>query len=491
LPGDFFFINKNFPMKILLTGANGYIGQRLIPVLHDLGHNLYCVVRDPARFRNRLGIEDSKIVQLDFGKIKDGDQLPKDIDIAFYLIHSMSSGGDFEEQEKKTAENFLTLIEETDCKQIIYLSGIVNAEQLSTHLRSRKNVEQILSSGNVPLTVLRAGIIVGSGSASFEIIRDLTEKLPIMIAPKWLKTKTQPIAIRNVIQFLCGVMGKEKYYNQSYDIAAREILTYKELLLRYAKVRGLKRWIFTVPVMSPKLSSYWLYFITSTSYSLAGNLVNSMKVDVVANENNLAEELQIELISYERAVELAFQQIGQNSVLSSWKDAFSAFGTPAEDINRYAELPEFGVFRDKKVRLISAELKAVVLEKIWSIGGSSGWYYANWLWKVRGYLDKLSGGIGLRRGRTRPNEIHPGDALDFWRVIVADKENGRLLLFAEMKLPGEAWLEFKIEDNSTETRLIQTALFRPLGVAGRLYWYSLIPFHYFVFNGMIDRLTKG
>ncbi|TVQ51178.1 MAG: SDR family oxidoreductase [Saprospirales bacterium] len=477
-------------MKIILTGANGYIGQRLIPVLLELGHELFCVVRDPARFRNKHKIPDSHIIQLDFGKVDKGTYLPKDLDVAFYLIHSMSSGGDFEQKEKQTAENFVQLIENTSCKQIIYLSGIVNAEKLSTHFRSRKNVEKILSSGKVPATVLRSGIIVGSGSASFEIIRDLAEKLPVMVAPKWVNTKTQPIAIRNVIEFLCGVLGKEQYYNRSFDIASEEILNYREILLKYAKVRGLKRWIFTVPVMTPRLSSYWLYFITSTSYSLAVNLVSSMKVDVVANENKLAEELGIVLIPYEKAVELAFQSIGQNMVLSSWKDAYSASGAKAEDITQYAELPEFGVYKDKKNRIIKEDKKEAILDKIWSIGGKNGWYYANWLWKIRGHLDKLSGGIGLRRGRTHPTEIHPGDALDFWRVIVADREKGRLLLFAEMKLPGEAWLEFKIEGRGNQLQLVQTALFRPLGVAGRLYWFSVFPFHYPIFNGMINELVR-
>ena len=477
-------------MKILLTGANGYIGQRLIPVLTELGHDLYCVVRDPARFRNRAEIPQSNILQLDFGKIKQSDELPADTDIAFYLIHSMSSGGDFEAQEQKTAENFIQLIEKTNCKQIIYLSGIVNSEKLSAHLRSRKNVENILANGSIPLTVLRAGIIVGSGSASFEIIRDLTEKLPVMIAPRWLKTKTQPIAIRNVVEFLCGVMDKEKYYNQSFDIGSPEILTYRELLRKYAKVRGLKRRILTIPIMSPRLSSYWLYFITSTSYSLAVNLVNSMKVDVIASKNNLAEELGITLLSYEKAVDLAFQRIGQNMVISSWKDAYSASGTPLEDLSQFAELPEFGVFKDIKKRKIESQKKENILNRIWSIGGTNGYYYASLLWRLRGYVDKFSGGIGLRRGRTHPTELHPGDALDFWRVIVADRKAGRLLLFAEMKLPGEAWLEFKLEEGKNGYELKQSAVFRPLGLAGRLYWYAVMPFHYFVFNGMINRLVK-
>ncbi|TVR80321.1 MAG: SDR family oxidoreductase [Saprospirales bacterium] len=478
-------------MKILLTGANGYIGSRLLPVLLEQGHDVWCTVREPARFNNRFNIPEQRILKIDYLQPGNGDQVPKEIDAAYYLVHSMSGGGGFEEKEKQVAEGFIGLIEGTNCKQIIYLTGIVNAEILSAHLSSRLAVERILSSGPVPLTALRAGIIVGSGSASFEIIRDLTEKLPIMIAPKWVNTKTQPIAIRNVIEFLTGVLGNESFYNQNYDVAGPDILTYREMILGFARVRGLKRFIYTVPVMTPRLSSYWLYFITSTSYSLAVNLVDSMKIDVVARPNNLADKLGIELIDYESSVELAFLKIGQNLVVSSWKDAFSVSNTGI-DLAEYAELPEFGSFRDTKTRIFSPGLKQVVLNRIWSLGGETGWYFGTLLWKFRGYLDKLFGGIGLRRGRRHPIDLHPGDALDFWRVIIADREKMRLLLFAEMKLPGEAWLEFRIEEQENKTyKLVQTAVFRPLGVWGRLYWFSVLPFHYFIFNGMIEKLVQG
>lgn len=473
----------------MLTGANGYIGQRLLPILLEAGHQVFCSVRDPRRFNNSYNLPESQILQIDLMDIEKGDPIPADIDSAYYLVHSMSGGGKFEVMEKEIADNFVRAIEKTNCQQIIYLTGIVNSKNLSRHLESRLHVEQILDNGKIPLTALRAGIIVGSGSASFEIIRDLTEKLPLMIAPKWLNTKTQPIAIRNVLQFLTGVLGVESYYNKSFDIGGESVLTYKEMLLGFAKVRGLKRLIIPVPVMTPRLSSYWLYFITSTSFSLAMNLVDSMKVDVVAEPNNLAEELGIELIDYETAVELAFQKIEQNSIPSSWKDAFSTSNT-ALNTMKYVEVPQYGSFQDVKKRAIEEKDIPKILDRIWSIGGQTGWYYATSLWKIRGFLDKLAGGIGLRRGRTHPNEIHPGDSLDFWRVIIADRKEGRLLLFAEMKLPGEAWLEFQIIEEKGKHYLQQTATFRPLGLLGRIYWYSVLPFHYFIFNGLINKLVQ-
>ncbi|MDF0706725.1 SDR family oxidoreductase [Flagellimonas okinawensis] len=472
-------------MKILLTGANGYIGMRLLPKLLNMGHSVVCAVRDEKRLsvdaKTRSKID---IVEIDFLDDPENQKVPKDIDAAYYLIHSMTSSvTDFDEKEAQAAKNFNTILKNTQCQQVIYLSGIVNDKELSKHLSSRKNVEEILYKGPFNLTVLRAGIIVGSGSSSFEIIRDLCEKLPVMITPKWVLTKTQPIAIRDVIQFLTGVLGNEKTYDQSFDIGGPDILTYKDMLHGYAKVRGFKNWIFTVPVMTPKLSSYWLYFVTSTSYKLAMNLVDSMKMEVIAQDNRLQEMLGIKTHTYEEAIDLAFKKIEQNLVISSWKDSIAS-GQIKEDLENYIQVPKYGVLRDKKTIRIKDE--DAVLQNVWRIGGENGWYYGNWLWKVRGFLDKLVGGPGLRRGRTHPDKIFPGDALDFWRVLLADKKSKRLLLFAEMKTPGEAWLEFKIEDGV----LYQTATFRPKGLLGRMYWYSVLPFHLFIFGNMIRNIAK-
>ncbi len=473
-------------MKILLTGANGYIGMRLLPRLLDLGHEVVCAVRD----KKRLSVDDEtlsriEVVEIDFLQKVNPDVLPKDIEAAYYLIHSMSSSTqDFDEKEALSAENFNTYMESSSVEQVIYLSGIVNEEKLSKHLRSRKNVEDILYQGSFKLTVLRAGIIVGSGSSSFEIIRDLCEKLPVMITPKWVLTRAQPIGIRDVINFLTGVLGKKETYNDSFDIGGKDILTYKEMLHQYAKARGFKNWILTVPVMTPKLSSYWLYFVTSTSYKLAVNLVDSMKMEVVAKDNRLQELLDLETHSYMEAIDMAFKKIEQNLVVSSWKDSMVS-GRFQKNLEKYIQVPKFGILKDeKKLKVNDPE---GVLENIWKIGGEQGWYYGNWLWKIRGFIDKLTGGVGLRRGRTHPDKIYPGDSLDFWRVLLADKEGKRLLLFAEMRLPGEAWLEFKIDKDDI---LHQTATFRPKGLRGRLYWYSIVPFHYFIFGGMIRNIAK-
>lgn len=473
-------------MNILITGANGYIGQRLIPALLEQGHHLFCCVRNKKRFENEHTHRQISIIEMDL--LQPDTAFPANIEAAYFLIHSMSGGKDFETEEACIAVNFTRLIAATQCRQVIYLSGIVNESHLSKHLSSRLQVEKILRHGNVPLTVLRAGIIVGSGSASFEIIRDIVEKLPVMFAPKWLNTLCQPIAIRNVIEFLRGVLLKENTFQQDFDIGGPEVLSYKQMLLKFAEVRKLNRYIFTLPVMTPRLSSYWLYFITSTSYTLAVNLVNSMKVNVVCRENNLAAELGIILLPYKSAVQLAFEKIEQHLVLSSWKDSFSSSGTSLSIMNN-AAVPSFGCFKDLKWREIKGDT-AKVIGKIWSIGGETGWYYGTKLWRIRGYLDKFVGGVGLRRGRTSQTDINPGDALDFWRVLIADKENKRLLLFAEMKLPGEAWLEFKVMKKDNKPYLRQTATFRPKGLWGRLYWYSVLPFHYFIFNGMINNIVK-
>ena len=484
-------------MKILLTGVTGYIGKRLLPVLIELGHEVVCCVRDKNRFPTDGVYKNPKVSLIEIDFLKDiqssgssvSSSFINDIDAAYYLIHSMSSNvKDFGSLEEKSANNFIKRVEPTSAKQIIYLGGIANEEKLSKHLASRKKVEEILSTSLIPLTSIKAGIIVGSGSASFEIIRDLVEKLPLMITPKWLNTKHQPIAIRNILEHLTGVLLKRETFNKSYDVGGPDILTYKQMLLQLAEVRGLKRFILNVPVMTPRLSSYWLYFVTSTSYMLAINLVNSMKIEVVAKNKELENMLGIKPISYKEAVQLAFQKIEQNNVVSSWKDSLVSSYVD-NSLLEHINVPTNGCFVDKREKVITSTVDQV-LNNIWSIGGERGWYYGDWLWHLRGFLDKLFGGVGLRRGRTNKNEIHTGDTLDFWRVLAADKENKRLLLYAEMKLPGEAWLEFKIFEKKGKNFLQQTATFRPKGLLGRMYWYSVLPFHYFVFDGMAENIIK-
>ncbi len=471
-------------MKILLTGATGYIGRRILPSLINNGHHVICCTRDLDRFSVPDSLKEHiSVIRLDLLEKESFDNIPNDIDAAYYLVHSMSGSKNYMELEKQSALNFKEKIEQTNAQQVIYLSGMVNENELSEHLQSRKNVEEILSTGEFNLTVLRAGIIIGSGSASFEIIRDLVEKLPIMVAPKWLNTKCQPIGISDVIQFLSKSLFKKDLYNKNFDIGGPDVLTYKEMLLGFAEVRKLNRTIITIPVMTPRLSSYWLYFVTSTSYRLAIALVDSMKVTVVARNDEINHLLNIQPISYRAALKKSFTKIKQNEVVSSWKDSLVS-GTRRFRISDFINVPEFGCFVDQRKRQIRS--REETLDKVWSIGGEKGWYVANILWKLRGFLDKIVGGVGLRRGRTHRNDLEPGDALDFWRVLFADKDEGKLLLFAEMKLPGEAWLEFKIKDNE----LIQTATFRPKGIWGRLYWYAVYPFHGIVFNGMVSKLAE-
>ncbi len=477
-------------MKILLTGANGYIGKRLLQEIYQQGHSVVCCVRDRRRL-DISGFDQNRIeiIELDFENKSDAKLKFKNIDVAYYLIHSMTNSiGKFSDVEANSARNFVNFIEGTGINQIIYLSGISNSDSLSEHLASRKNVEQILKKSNIPVTILRAGIIIGSGSASFEIIRDLVEKLPVMITPNWLNTKSQPIAVKNVIQFLTRVLLNKSTFNHTYDIGGPEVLTYKEMLLQFAEVRNLKRYIFTLPIMTPRLSSYWLYFVTDTSYHLAVNLVNSMKIEVVAKDNYLKDLLNIDLIDFKTAVKESFTSIEQNMVISSWKDAFISSNENIDVLN-FIQVPQNGCFIDKREVVIEGKVDRT-LENIWSIGGEKGWYYANYLWLIRGFIDKLFGGVGLRRGRTNKYDLKAGDALDFWRVLIAERQKKRLLLYAEMKLPGEAWLEFIIEKSLDKNILIQKTTFRPKGLVGRLYWYVLWPAHYFVFNGMINRLSK-
>jgi hypothetical protein len=309
-----------------------------------------------------------------------------------------------------------------------------------------------------------------------------------MVAPRWLNTRCQPIAIRNVIDYLEGVLGKESTYNQVYDIGGPDILTYKQMLQGFAKVRGLKRLIVTVPVLSPGISSYWLYFVTSTSFTLARSLVDSMKNEVICQRKGISDIIPVTLLSYEDALKLAFQKISQNEVISSWTDTLAGSLVPQNYLD-FIQLPRNGCLIDSR-RIAFTRNSEQVMANIWAIGGARGWYYGNFLWKIRGALDKMVGGVGLRRGRRSPDTLYPGDALDFWRVLLADTVNKRLLLYAEMKLPGEAWLEFKIQEEEDHYVLVQTATFRPLGLLGRLYWYTLLPFHFFIFRNMARNIIS-
>ncbi|GAA4380683.1 SDR family oxidoreductase [Hymenobacter koreensis] len=479
-------------MRILLTGATGYIGQRLLPLLVEAGHQVTCLVRDPRRFELPPPLQERvQVARADLRQPDTLRQLPTDFDAAYYLVHSMSTNGkDFYRAEQQSARNFVRYLDTTTVRQVIYLSGIVNDHHLSTHLRSRQDVERTLQgAARAQATVLRASIIIGSGSASFEIIRDLVEKLPVMVGPRWLNSRCQPIGVRDVMHYLTAVLGNPACLGKAFDIGGPDVLTYKQMLLGFAEQRGFRRPIVTVPVLTPRLSSWWLFLVTSTSFSLARSLVDSLRNDTVADPRcSISQAVPHVCMSYATALQLAFQRIEQNEVVSSWTDAVSS-GVADKNYMDYVQIPQHGMFFDRQTLAFSRPPEEV-LNNVWRIGGKRGWYKTDWLWRVRGLLDKLAGGVGLRRGRRSPTDLRPGDPLDFWRVLVADRAAGRLLLYAEMKLPGEAWLQFRILPNDDGTHTLeQLAAFRPRGLAGRLYWYSLVPFHFVIFKGMIENIV--
>lgn len=472
--------------KILITGSSGFIGKRLVISLLEEGHEVYAFVR-------RKGYSnDNPNLKFLVGDLKNPDALknmPLDIDVAYYLMHSMSDiMSDLQALEEKVALNFVNALKRTEVKQIIYLSGITHDFKLSKHLQSRLSVENILKGSGIPLTVLRASIIIGAGSASFEIIRDLVEKLPVMVAPKWISNKCQPIAVRDVLFYLKEIILHPKCVNETFDIGGPDVLTFKQAMLEFAEVRHLKRWIFTIPILTPKLSSYWLVFVTSVKFSLASYLVESMKMDTDCTENRILELFDHKCLSFRESVKLAFEKIEQNEVTSTWMDSWAPHLLDP-DIQDFIEVPKHGILTNRQIVDIKGS-EEKVFQNIWSIGGSHGWYTMNFAWKVRGFIDKLFGGVGLNRGRRHPHEIQVEDSIDFWRVIKADKENKHLILLAEMKLPGEAWLEFEIRKTDKGSQLIQTATFRPRGIFGRLYWYALWPFHFLIFGPMARKIAS-
>ncbi|WP_370583180.1 NAD(P)H-binding protein [Pontibacter sp. FD36] len=359
-------------MKILLTGANGYIGKRLLPVLIEAQHEVVCLVRDPRRFEVADSLKEKvQVAKGDLLQPESLQDLPRDIDAAYYLVHSMGSGSaDFEEAEKASATNFVQYLNSTSARQLIYLSGIANDAHLSRHLSSRRQVEDVLAQGKPSLTVLRAAIIIGSGSASFEIIRDLVEKLPVMVTPRWLNSCCQPIAIRDVMFYLTAVLGREDCYSKRFEIGGPDVLTYKQMLLQLAKVRNLKRRIYTLPVLTPKLSSYWLYFVTSTNYALARSLVESLRNDAVVKDSSIQRLIPHKCLSYESALNLAFTKMEQNMVVSSWKDALVS-GTIQLNFMDFVQIPEHGVLTDRQ-RMRFDRAPDEVMDNILRIGGERG-----------------------------------------------------------------------------------------------------------------------
>jgi uncharacterized protein YbjT (DUF2867 family) len=472
---------------ILVTGATGYVGGRLVERLLQEGYNVRVIVRDPDRLIGRPWL---KRVEVTTGDVLDRNSLSQalsGIDSAYYLVHSMLEEKNFSNIDKIGAENFGYTAKENNVKRIIYLGGLGNPKRsLSVHLKSRHETGSILSKSGVPVTEFRAAIIVGSGSISFEMIRDLTERLPVMVTPRWVTSRVQPISISNVLDYLVAALKKNKSVGQIIEIGGEDIVTYKDMMIGYAKARKLKRFIITVPVLTPRLSSYWIHFVTPVSKTIAKPLIDGLKNEVIVT-NNTAKEIfpEIKPINFSMALKNTLKKLESGHTPTSWRDALSSSLQDGKKNVALASLE--GLIIEKRATVINAS-ESLVYDNFITLGGSRGWLYCNWLWQVRGVVDRIFGGVGLRRGRRNPTDLRIGDALDFWRVVDL-KPNKSLRLFAEMKLPGKAWLQFETKKNNDhQTTLYQTAFFAPRGLAGIAYWYLLYPIHKLIFKGMSEKL---
>ncbi len=473
---------------VLVSGATGYIGGRLVPRLLEAGYSVRCLVRDPARLQGRPWLDQ---VDVAVGDCLSAQSLPpamESVQAAFYLVHSMAGGRDFEQRDVMAARHFAAAAKQAGVQRIVYLGGLGDPDTgLSEHLRSRQETGAVLRQSGVPVTEFRAPVIVGSGSLSFEIIRYLTERLPVMICPRWLYTRAQPIAIGNVLDYLVSALDTPDSAGRIIEIGGADVLTYGDLLRGYAKARGLRRWLLPVPVLTPRLSSYWVHLVTPVPATIARPLIQGLRNDVVVRDH-LAHELfpNIQLLDYDTAVRLALDNLKTGRVETAWSDALAS---SQRDVAPVVLTTQEGIIIERRQQSVRAPA-ASVYGVFTRLGGETGWLCMNWAWAARGFVDRLLGGVGLRRGRRDPDDVRVGDAVDFWRVEAV--EPGRLLrLRAEMKVPGLAWLEFRVEPvDAASSRLSQTAFFAPRGLAGLLYWYLLYPIHAVIFSGMAKRLAR-
>ncbi len=475
------------PLRVLVTGATGYIGGRLVPLLLARGYRVRCLARDPRKLAGRWAggpVEIARGDALDPGSLVDA---LKDVDAAFYLIHAMGGGEEgFAQRDREGARAFAEAAAQNGVGRILYLGGLGRRQgQPSAHLRSRHETGDALRSGPVPVTELRAAMIVGSGSASFEMLRHLTEKLPVMICPRWVENRTQPIFIIDALAYLVAALECPESAGHILDIGGPDILTYRQMMEAFAEVRGLRRRIFTVPVLTPHLSAYWINLVTSVPASIAFPLVEGLKAETVCESDEAQKLLRVPLTPFHEAVARALAATDALHVPTRWS------GADRGALPRLLEetpLPKRGVLKDEQV--VTTRAAGPALRRAFSrIGGNVGWYYADRLWDIRGAIDRVLGGVGVRRGRRHPEHVAIGDAIDFWRV--EDYGLDRMLLRAEMKVPGRAWLEFRVRDNGDGTRaLVQTAYYLPGSFWGYLYWYALLPVHLFVFQGMAKGIVR-
>lgn len=471
---------------ILVTGATGYIGGRLAPALLQAGYRVRVLVRDRQRLQGRPWLTQVEVVE---GDVLRPETLPTALDgvtAAYYLVHSMTASSDFDQRDLQAAQNFAQTAQRQGVQRIIYLGGLGDPQtNLSKHLRSRQQTGDVLRQSGVPVTEFRAAIVVGSGSLSFEMIRYLTERVPIMICPRWVYQRIQPIAIRDVLAYLVAALETPQSANQIIEIGGTEVLTYGEMLLGYAKARGLKRWLLPVPFLTPRLSSYWVHLVTPIPASLARPLIDGLHNEVIVR-SPLAQQLfpNIQPLDYPSALSLALAELDAQHIETSWSDALS---TSQGDVVPVSLTTHEGMILERRQEIVDAS-PAQTFRAFARLGGETGWLYLNILWQIRGAIDRLIGGVGLRRGRRDPESVRVGDAIDFWRVEAVEEER-RLLLRAEMKLPGKAWLHFEaLPYGDRRTRLVQTAFFAPKGLSGLAYWYFLYPVHSLIFSGLIRKI---
>lgn len=487
-------MTENLQRPIMIAGASGYVGARLAPRLLDAGYHVRALARTPAKIAGQPWGQHPHL-QIVQGDVFDPESLQAaltDCQCAFYLVHSMSAAvKDFAAADRHAADNFLIAAAQARVGRIIYLTGLgEESDNLSEHLRSRAEVARIFQEGTVPATILRAGVVLGSGSASFEILRYLVDRLPVMVTPRWIDTPCQPISIVNVLNYLVGILSAPETTGEVYDIGQEKIISYRKLMEVYAEEAGLRRRIvIPVPVLTPRLSSYWINLITPLPAALARPLVEGLRNPVICHDTRIRSIIPQHLLDCREAIHQALEEIRQGQVVSSWRD--TGILPPAEW--RDGSDPRWaGGTCYVDARSIDIEVESLPLWRaITSLGGGQGWYFADYLWQIRGLADRIFGGVGLQRGRRCPIDLRIGDTIDFWRVANLEKE-ARLLLVAEMKVPGVATLEFNIKKISEGTfRLQQTARFRPRGLAGILYWYSVLPAHHLVFNGLLKGISTA
>ena len=473
------------PPNILLTGATGYIGGRLLPILLDQGHHVRCFTRRESGNENL----DGSNVEVAIGNALDIDSLEKalrGIETAYYLVHSMGANEDFEKTDRRAAENFAEACSNQNVKRIVYLGGLGDAtDDLSKHLRSRQEIGEILRTSTASVIEFQASIIIGSGSLSFEMIRALVERLPVMICPKWVRVLAQPISVEDVLGYLCEILNHTVSESVIYEIGGPEQISYGEIMQRYAKQRGLRRFMIPIPFLTPYLSSLWLGLVTPLYSRVGRKLVDSLRNPTLVRNDNALKSFSIVPRNVDESIARALIFEDKMFAETRWSDAFSAGG----EEKRWGGVRFGSRLVDSRTRTVNLSADET-FAPISRIGGETGWYFGNWLWKIRGFLDLLVGGVGVRRGRRDPNHVRVGDTVDFWRVEQV-VDNKILRLAAEMKLPGRAWLEFEVTEKNGVSTVRQTAIFDPVGLSGIVYWYSLFPLHELVFRGMLRNICKA